>query len=58
MNVWDWFVDFWTGPVKVWHLLAFVAVPLAITLQNLREQIAGVARGVSSILNRIDPLDD
>ncbi len=32
MEIWDWFVSFWTGPVKVWHMIAFVMVPLAITL--------------------------
>ena len=55
MIVWDWFVDFWTGPVKVWHLLLFVVGPLAITLGNMRDKIDGIARGVSSIES---PLDD
>jgi hypothetical protein len=54
MIVWDWFVDFWTGPVKMWHLLLFLLVPLAITLGNMRDQIDRIARGVSSIEGRLE----
>ena len=54
MTIWDSFVEFWMGPVKVWHLFVFVLIPLAITLGNMREQIAFIGRAVTTILNRTD----
>jgi hypothetical protein len=51
-------VQFFDGPAKVWHLFAFVGIPLAITLSNMQKQIAAVAKGVIAILNRVDPEND
>ena len=54
MEIWHTLTQWTQEPVRLWHLMVF-AIPFGITLSNMQKQIAAVAKGVISILDKVDP---